>query len=616
MLECGLCDKPFPVIADLLEHQRKVHHAIPNENKKRKDKFTYDAFDTEDKENIAPNFKCGICSRSFPYRSKLIRHIDESHSSKGSKGDERRKSINQSKNLKKHIKVISKWSESNDDIDSTSKSTSDLGSKDSFDPDLNTDPDANRYYFSPLGEFCKTFEHLINQVKKTQHMEKFALNSVPETPTWWSGSKKKSAPTREIVSVSKSPDVKAQKSKTIETFVKIIDNYDYFSRSGFKKIQPTKEVVNTPKSPDLDQQKTETIDTGVKVIDNTEYFNRLDTKRCLFKCKVCLSKNIFKSFISSKDQLDHLIEEHSRMTDPENKYLCEFSKCNRTFPTRNHLQMHLRSIHSNVRHTCKCHKAFLTHEELKGHVQSVHHGVRYSCSACHVKFKLRKNFRNITHSDHGNKIARAIVIIPFMQRQFKAHVDMSKEMPILANAKRQYDSRVDPFKSKGSKFIEKQLSAKANLIIANSKMSEFEKRKVPLSMKTKSSGFLEKQLSAKANLIIANSKMVKRQVPIPMKAKVNTIRKVTLEKSKTTEMETPKFASYPEKTLNLGQVQHMNSSMDLGLDNLVFQLYDSEQQVMDTSLSIQGTQLNINNQWQNVSNGLETENRTLNFSEF
>ena len=110
MLECGLCDRPFPVIVDLHEHQRKVHHSIPNENqsKNKKDKFTYNAFDTEDKENIAPNFKCGICSRSFPFRSKLIRHIDASHSSKGSKGDERRRSIDKSNNLKKHIKGIHK----------------------------------------------------------------------------------------------------------------------------------------------------------------------------------------------------------------------------------------------------------------------------------------------------------------------------------------------------------------------------------------------------------------------------------------------------------------------------------------------------------------------------
>ena len=105
-----------------------------------------------------------------------------------------------------------------------------------------------------------------------------------------------------------------------------------------------------------------------------------------FKCICCTFQSSYKANVQTHVSIQHV-------KGKEEKFSC--FKCSRILSCKSSLDLHIRSIHENIRSRCEyCDKTFATMHMKKIHVQSKHLGIMFQCDECSYKASRKHHLKD------------------------------------------------------------------------------------------------------------------------------------------------------------------------------------------------------------------------------
>merc|ERR1719318_169266 len=112
-----------------------------------------------------------------------------------------------------------------------------------------------------------------------------------------------------------------------------------------------------------------------------------------FKCISCTFQSSYKASVQT-----HVSIQHTK--GKEEKFFC--FRCSKIFSCKSSLDIHIRSIHENIRSNCEyCDKTFATMSMKRIHVQSKHEGINYPCHECSYKAARKHGLKEHIQKIHS-----------------------------------------------------------------------------------------------------------------------------------------------------------------------------------------------------------------------
>ena len=91
--------------------------------------------------------------------------------------------------------------------------------------------------------------------------------------------------------------------------------------------------------------------------------------------------------------------------NPNNKFICEYRECDKSFAYSRNLRLHVQKIHEKISFKCDhCSRIFTENASLKKHIKVVHLNMKnHKCNECNKSFGKKGGLNTHIKTVHGRE---------------------------------------------------------------------------------------------------------------------------------------------------------------------------------------------------------------------